>query len=89
MEAAFYQLILPPQTAFKNYKEWLEKENVRKKEVSHMLNWAITFLVIGLIAGLLGLFGIAGVATQIAWVLFVIFIALFLISLVMGRRPPV
>lgn len=38
-----------------------------------MLNWALTFLVIGLIAGLFGFFGVAGVATQIAWVLFVVF----------------
>ena len=36
-----------------------------------MLSWSITFLVVGLIAGLLGLSGIAGAATQIAWVLFV------------------
>jgi uncharacterized membrane protein YtjA (UPF0391 family) len=33
-----------------------------------MLNWAITFLVIALIAGILGLSGIAGAATQIAWI---------------------
>ena len=32
-----------------------------------MLNWAITFLVIALIAGVLGLSGVAGAATQIAW----------------------
>jgi uncharacterized membrane protein YtjA (UPF0391 family) len=54
-----------------------------------MLNWSITFLVIGLIAGLLGLSGVAGAATQIAWILFVVFLVLFLVSLVMGRRPPV
>jgi uncharacterized membrane protein YtjA (UPF0391 family) len=50
-----------------------------------MLNWSITFLVIGLIAGVLGFTGVAGAATQIAWVLFVVFLVLFLISLVMGR----
>jgi uncharacterized membrane protein YtjA (UPF0391 family) len=33
--------------------------------------------------------GIAGAATQIAWILFVVFLVLFLVSLVMGRRPPV
>jgi uncharacterized membrane protein YtjA (UPF0391 family) len=53
-----------------------------------MLSWSITFLVIGLIAGLLGLSGIAGAATQIAWILFVVFLVLFLVSLVMGRRSP-
>ena len=51
-----------------------------------MLSWSITFLVVGLIAGLLGLSGIAGAATQIAWILFVVFLVLFLVSLVMGRR---
>jgi uncharacterized membrane protein YtjA (UPF0391 family) len=54
-----------------------------------MLSWSITFLVVGLIAGLLGLSGIAGAATQIAWILFVVFLVLFLVSFVMGRRPPI
>ena len=31
-----------------------------------MLNWAITFLVIGLVAGVLGISGVAGTATYIA-----------------------
>ncbi|HSE90243.1 MAG TPA: DUF1328 domain-containing protein, partial [Candidatus Binatia bacterium] len=32
-----------------------------------MLRWSITFLVIGLIAGVLGFTGVAGAASQIAW----------------------
>jgi len=52
-----------------------------------MLNWAVTFLVVALIAGVLGLTGVAGAATQIAWILFVIFLILFVVGLVMGRRP--
>ena len=60
-----------------------------KKEKLDMLSWSITFLVIGLIAGLLGLSGIAGAATQIAWILFVVFLVLFVVTLIMGRRPPV
>jgi uncharacterized membrane protein YtjA (UPF0391 family) len=59
-----------------------------KKEKLDMLNWSITFLIIGLIAGVLGLSGIAGVATQIAWILFVVFLVLFVVSLIMGRRRP-
>ena len=55
------------------------------KEVSVMLSWSMTFLVIGLIAGILGFSGIAGAATQIAWILFVVFLVLFVVSLVMGR----
>jgi uncharacterized membrane protein YtjA (UPF0391 family) len=60
-----------------------------KKEKLDMLSWSITFLIIGLIAGVLGLTGIAGTATHIAWILFVVFLVLFVVSLVMGRRPPV
>jgi uncharacterized membrane protein YtjA (UPF0391 family) len=51
-----------------------------------MLRWSITFLVIGLIAGVLGFTGVAGSASQIAWILFVVFLPLFLVSLLMGRR---
>ena len=54
-----------------------------------MLSWALTFLIIALIAGALGFFAIAGTAAYIAKVLFVVFLVLFLIGLVMGRRPPV
>jgi uncharacterized membrane protein YtjA (UPF0391 family) len=53
-----------------------------------MLGWALTFLVIALIAGALGLGGTAYVSSQIAWVLFVVFLVLFVVSLVMGRRGP-
>ena len=60
-----------------------------KKEKLDMLSWSITFLIIGLIAGVLGLSGIAGAATQIAWILFVVFLVLFVVSFIMGRRPPV
>jgi uncharacterized membrane protein YtjA (UPF0391 family) len=55
-----------------------------------MLSWAITFLVIALIAAALGFGGIAGTATGIAKVLFVVFLILFLVSLIAPRlRPPV
>ena len=65
------------------------QETFLGKEDAPMLNWAITFLVIALIAGVLGLTGVAGAATQIAWILFVVFLILFVVGLVMGRRPPV
>jgi uncharacterized membrane protein YtjA (UPF0391 family) len=51
-----------------------------------MLNYALVFLLVGLIAGALGMFGVAAVATQIAWVLFVIAAVLLLVHLVTGRR---
>ena len=56
-----------------------------------MLRWAFTFLVLGLIAGMLGFTGIAANAAWIAQVLFVVFLVLFLVSALTGavRRPPV
>ncbi len=53
-----------------------------------MLSWAVTFLVIALIAGVLGFGDIAGAAVGIAKILFVVFLVLFVIFLIMGRRPP-
>ena len=52
-----------------------------------MLSWSITFLVVGLIAGVLGLSGIAGAATQIAWILFVVFLVLFFSEPCYGPPP--
>lgn len=49
-----------------------------------MLSWAVTFLVIALIAALLGFGAIAGTAIEIAKIIFFVAIALFLISAVMG-----
>ena len=53
-----------------------------------MLSWALTFLIIGIIAGALGRSGIAGTATNIAWILFVIGLILAVIFFITGRRPP-
>ena len=51
-----------------------------------MLNYAITFLIIAIIAGVLGFGVIAGTAAVIARVLFIIFLVLFVASLFGGRR---
>ena len=55
-----------------------------------MLSWALTFLVVALIAGLLGFTSIAGTAMGVAKILFFVFLVLFVVSLVMhlirGRR---
>ena len=48
-----------------------------------MLRYALIFLVIALVAGLLGFGGIAGASVGIAKLLFYIFIILFVIGLVM------
>lgn len=57
-----------------------------------MLSWALTFLVIALIAAVLGFGGIAGTAIGIAKIIFFVAIVLFIISAVTGmlrgRRTP-
>ena len=50
-----------------------------------MLNYAITFLIIALIAGVLGFGVIAGTAASIAKICFVVFLVLFLVSLIRGN----
>lgn len=56
-----------------------------------MLRWALTFLVVALIAGVLGFGQIAGAASGIASILFWVFVVLFLVSLLVslvnGKKP--
>ena len=54
-----------------------------------MLSWALTFLIIGLIAALLGVAGVAAVSTQVGWILFVFGLILLIVHSVRGRVPPV
>jgi uncharacterized membrane protein YtjA (UPF0391 family) len=54
-----------------------------------MLSWAVTFLIVALIAAVLGFGVIAGTAATIAKVLFFVFLILFLVSLVRGRTGAV
>jgi uncharacterized membrane protein YtjA (UPF0391 family) len=56
---------------------------------SIMLSWSVTFLIIALIAAALGFGGIAGTAVGIAKVLFFVFLVLFIVSLLVGRKPSV
>ena len=49
-----------------------------------MLKWALVFLVIGLIAGLLGFTGVAGASIAIAKTLFFVFMVIFLALLIAG-----
>ena len=55
-----------------------------------MLGWALTFLVVALIAGVLGFTSIVGTAIGVAKILFFVVLVLFAVSLVMnmmrGRR---
>jgi uncharacterized membrane protein YtjA (UPF0391 family) len=57
-----------------------------------MLGWALTFLVIALIAAALGFGGIAGASAGIAQILFVIFLILFVVAMIaraVRGKPPV
>lgn len=54
-----------------------------------MFSWAITFLIIAIVAALFGFTGIAGTATHIAWILFVVGLILTIVFAVLGRRPRV
>jgi uncharacterized membrane protein YtjA (UPF0391 family) len=58
-----------------------------------MLGWALTFLVVALIAGVLGFTTVAGTAIGVAKILFYIFLVLFVVSLIMnfvrGRGPSI
>lgn len=49
-----------------------------------MLKWALIFLVIGLVAGLLGFTAVAGTSIAIAKTLFFIFMVIFLVLLIAG-----
>jgi uncharacterized membrane protein YtjA (UPF0391 family) len=57
-----------------------------------MLGWAVTFLVVALVAAVLGFGGIAGTAVEIAKIIFFVAILLFVISavfgLIRGRSSP-
>lgn len=56
-----------------------------------MIGWAVTFLIIALIAGVLGFGGVAIVSIELAKIVFFVAIALFVLSiiagLVRGRAP--
>ena len=49
-----------------------------------MLGWAITFLIVALIAAVLGFGGIAGVAVEAAKLVFFVAVILFAISTIVG-----
>ena len=56
-----------------------------------MLGWALTFLIVALVAAVLGFGGIATFAVDIARIIFFVAIILFAISavvaLIRGQRP--
>ena len=49
-----------------------------------MLGWAVTFLIVALVAAVFGFGGIAGTAMEVAKLIFFVAIVLFAISAVIG-----
>jgi uncharacterized membrane protein YtjA (UPF0391 family) len=49
-----------------------------------MLQWALVFLVLGLIAALLGFTSVAGASIGIAKILFFVFLIVFAVMLIVG-----
>jgi uncharacterized membrane protein YtjA (UPF0391 family) len=56
----------------------------RRKREFGMLGWALTFLIVALIAAAFGFTGIAGAATSIAQILFFIFLVFFAVAVIVG-----
>lgn len=49
-----------------------------------MLRWALLFLVLAIVAGVLGFGGVAGASVGIAKLLFAAFLLVFLVSIVLA-----
>ena len=65
---------------------WHPGCKLRSEEEEKMLYYALVFLIIALVAGVLGFTGVYVAAAGIAKILFFVFLVLFLVSLLMGRR---
>ena len=53
-----------------------------------MLNYAVIFLLVAIVAAVFGFGGIAADSAWIAKILFVVFLVLFAGSLLLGKRQP-
>jgi uncharacterized membrane protein YtjA (UPF0391 family) len=57
-----------------------------------MLNWALMFFVVAIIAAALGVGGVAGMSAHIGWLLAVVGLIVLVVSMMTGRRrggPPI
>jgi uncharacterized membrane protein YtjA (UPF0391 family) len=70
-------------------RDVLAKNKYSQLEEISMLRWALTFLIVALLASAFGMWGLEGTAMEIARILFFVFFVLLVISLVTGRRVPV
>lgn len=51
-----------------------------------MLNWALMFFVVAIIAAALGVGGVAGASAHIGWILAVVGTVVLVVSALSGRR---
>lgn len=52
-----------------------------------MLTWSVVFLIVSIIAAFFGFTSIAGASIEMAKILFFVFLVLFVVFLILGRRP--
>ena len=52
-----------------------------------MLGWALTFLVLALVAAYMGFFALVGLAAYVAKMLLIVFVILLLVSAFSGAVP--
>jgi uncharacterized membrane protein YtjA (UPF0391 family) len=62
----------------------LSTTSLKEREMGNLLYWALIFLIVAIIAGVLGFGGVAGTATSAASLLFWVAVILFVVSLVAG-----
>ncbi|NJR43776.1 MAG: DUF1328 domain-containing protein, partial [Akkermansiaceae bacterium] len=49
-----------------------------------MLSWALTFLIVALIAAFLGFGGVAAISMEVAYLLVTLFVVLFIVAIIVG-----
>jgi uncharacterized membrane protein YtjA (UPF0391 family) len=54
-----------------------------------MVSWPLIFVLVAVLAGVFGFGGLAGGASWIGQILFILFLALFVATILRGRKPPV
>jgi uncharacterized membrane protein YtjA (UPF0391 family) len=75
------------RTELNQIKRIESKNGIRQTTESRsiaMLGWAVTFLIVALIAAVLGFGGIAGFAVELAKIVFVVAMILFVVSAIFG-----
>lgn len=73
-----------PSSAFEIVRPLKSQAGSRPEKVNRMLNWALIFFIVAIVAAIFGFSGVAVAAAGFAKILFFLFLILFVISLVAG-----